>query len=410
MIRWGDPSFGILLGAGYLGLLTLLWITLLLGVGRWAARWSLPRPSRDPESDGSSASAGAAAIPGVTVCIPARNEAANIATAVRAALSSQVEALEVIVVDDNSEDETAERAREAAAGDPRLRVIQGRPRPEGWAGKPWAVSQGAADAAHDFIAFVDADVELSPQLLPAALQRMARNRLDLLSVFGTWRLESFWERVVIPVVGWLIRGSVNMAAVNDPARSDAFANGQFILVRRSAYEAMGGHGTVRAEVLEDVRLAQAFKHDSRALGLFYAPWAFRVRLYRSFREIIEGYAKNFYEGMGRAPHVALGLNLFILVGTLFPYLLLLLALVAYLALGWTLLSWPWLAWTAAICLLQVAFRWRVERIDGRSGLHALSHPLGNLVLMWIVFRSMTSVEVEWKGRRFRDGKVAPPGA
>jgi len=395
MIRWDDPALTGIIGGGYLGLLTLQWGALLWGLPRYGGRWRIEGP--DPPQK---------ALPPVTVCIPARNEEANIGACVRAVLTSEARDLEVILVDDHSTDRTLVCAEGAAGGDPRFHVLRGQDRPPDWAGKAWALSQATANAAHDVILFLDADVRIHPGAIGTTLARMETHRLDLLSVFGTWDLDSFWERLVIPVVGWIVRGSVNLESVNDPCRPDAFANGQFILVRRSAYEAVGGHRAVRREVLDDVGLAKVMKAASFRLGLFYAPWAFRVRLYRNLREIVDGYTKNFYEGMGRAPHVALGLVLFVVIGTLSPFLIALGDLAAYLFQGWVLMDVGWMAWVLALCAMVLAFRFRLERMEGRSGLHALGHPVGGLFLIWIVLRSMMAVDVEWKGRTFRDGKAS----
>jgi hypothetical protein len=393
VIRWGDPALTDLLAGAYLGLLTLLWTALTLGVGAWGRRWTLaPRETGQP-------------VPPVTVCVPARNEEGNIGRCVGAILASEGVDLELIVVDDASTDATAAEARTAAVNDPRVRLLEGRPPAPGWSGKAWALAQAAADAARPWILFVDADVTLHPRALLAALAQAEAERLDLLSLFGTWSLESFWERVAIPVLGWVVRAATNLDAVNDPARPDAFANGQFILARRSAYERVGGHRAVRAEVLDDVRLAQAFKRVASRIQLLHAPWAFRARLYRSLGEIVRGYVKNFYEGMGRRPLVALGLALFTLVGSLLPFVIVVVVTVARLAAGWVLLDLPMFAWTVGVCALIVAFRWRQERLDERRGWYALAQPLGNLVLAWVVLRSMMVIDVEWKGRRFKDGQA-----
>ncbi len=438
MIHWGEPGTATLLAAGYLGLLSLLWLALLAGLGHWARRWRLEQPQ--PESSnhshvsgrdssqgnrtarapwggihaGKTPTAPGAASPGATpekrlpattVCVPARNEQGNIGSCVRSILQSEHDSLELIVVDDGSADATAREAREAAEGDPRFRLMQGKTPPAGWAGKPWALSQAAADASNDYLLFLDADVVLDPATIGTVLKHMIDNSLDMLSLFGSWRLETFWERAVIPVVGWLIRGSIDLDAVNDPARPAAFANGQFILVKRAMYEKLGGHGSVRQEVLEDVKLAQVFAHGAARTGLLHAAWAFRVRLYSSLGEIVRGYSKNLYEGLGRAPHVALGLVLFIIVGTLLPFIVLAFDGLAYLWGGWVLLEWPWLIWVGCLSALILLFRFRLERMEGRSGVHALTHPLGNIILMWIVLRSVFSLDVEWKGRWFHDGKA-----
>ena len=393
MIRWGDPALTDLLAGGYLGLLTLLWTALTLGVGAWGRRWTLSM--REPGQ----------AVSRVAVCIPARDEEGNIGRCVRAVLASEGVDLELIVIDDGSTDATAEEARAAAGDDPRFQLRAGRPPAPGWSGKAWALAQAAADTDRPWILFLDADVTIHPRALLSCLAQAEAERLDLLSLFGTWSLESFWERVVIPVVGWVVRAATDLDAVNDPSRPDAFANGQLILVRRAAYERVGGHRAVRAEVLDDVRLAQAFKRIALRIALLHAPWAFRARLYRSLGEIVRGYVKNFYEGMGRRPLVALGLALFTLVGSLLPFLIVLVVVLARILAGWALLDLPMFAWSALVCALIMAFRLRQERIDGRSGLYALTQPLGNLVLAWVVLRSMGAVEVQWKGRRFRDGRA-----
>jgi hypothetical protein len=233
---------------------------------------------------------------------------------------------------------------------------------------------------------------------------MEQDQLELLSLFGDWALESFWEGAVIPVIGWFIRGAVDLEAVNDPGRPEAFANGQFILVRRTGYDSLGGHEAVRAEVLEDVRLANAFKQRALPTGLFHAPGAFSVRLYAALSEIVSGYGKNLYEGMGRRPGVAIGALLFIAVSTLLPYVLLA-ACLAGQAGSWSGPGWGWTLWLAGIAALIHVFRFRLERQDGRTGWHALTHPLGNLLFAWILLRSLFGVEAEWKGRRFVDGKA-----
>ena len=239
MISWNDPALTNLLAGSYLGLLTVLWFLLLLGASGWGRRWTLDRRDGDLP------------VPPVRVCVPARDEAHNIGRCVSAVLASRGIELELVVIDDGSTDGTGEVAIQAAAGDPRFALQQGSDPPVGWAGKSWALVQGSADATQPFMLFLDADVEIHPDTLRSALALAKIEQLDLLSLFGSWRLDSFWELVVVPVVGWFVRGATNLDAVNDPARSEAFANGQLILVRRESYEALGGHRVVQGEVLEE---------------------------------------------------------------------------------------------------------------------------------------------------------------
>jgi hypothetical protein len=392
-MHWGDPGFSAFLLGTYLGMLTLLWGGLTLGVGAWHRKHALPAT----ETHG---------LPKLSIAIPARNEAHQIGDCVRAALAQDHPDLEVVVIDDCSTDDTAAVARAAGAGDPRLRVITNSPPPAGWAGKPWACSRAAAETAGAHVLFLDADVQLAPDAARRAAGVLLDQGAALLSVFGTWNLVSFWERAAIPVIGWFIRGATDVGAVNTPGRAEAFANGQFILVDRAAYAAIGGHGAVRAEVLEDVRLARAMKQRGHRIALYSAPDLFRVRLYRGLGEIVAGYGKNLYEGMERRPLVAIGALLALFVCSLAPWIFLV-AVAGWPAAFLTGFDHPalWIAWVALVCALPIAFRWRVERADGRDGALAWTHPLGNLVLGVVLLRALFTVRTTWKGREFHDGKA-----
>jgi hypothetical protein len=394
-----DPSTSVVILGSYLGLITLVWAALIAGTQRWGRAWELQRPSLE------------APLPPdpllVSICIPARNEAQDIGDCIRAALASRWPNIEVIVVDDRSSDGTADAGRAAGDGDGRLHVVLGVEPPRGWAGKPWACARAAGEARGQVLCFVDADVRLAPDAVGALLGEMIRKDLRLISAYGSWDLRSFWERALIPAVGWLIRGAVNLDEVNDPGRPEAFANGQLIMVERNAYESMQGHQVVSAEILEDVRLAEQFKRRGHAVGMRVAPWAFQVRLYDSLGAIIRGYSKNLYEGMGRKPSLALGAVLFIFVGALLPWLALAVGAWGRFFQGWAVPTDAWLVWCALVCGLQLIFRWRIEIRDGRPGAIALVHPVANLLLVWILFRSMFVMEATWKGRDFVDGKAKP---
>lgn len=399
MLIWGEPGLSILIGGAFLALLTLMWGALTVGVPRYGERWRL-RPGDGPKGDD------VVSWPKVSILVPARNEVLNIGECVRRCLDSDWPSLELVVVDDGSDDGTAEAALAAGAGDPRLHVVKGTERPPGWSGKAWACRRAAGEASGDLLLFVDADVRIHSATVRALVGAQQERNLGLVSAFGTWELVSFWERALIPTVGWFIRGATDLDRVNTRGRQEAFANGQLILVERAAYESVDGHGAVKGQILDDVRLAEAIKRRGYGTGLYSAPWAFRVRLYRSFHEIFYGYAKNLYEGMGRRPLLGMAAVLFVLVGTLSPYLALVGGLFGHLVLSWTVPGWPWLIWLAGICGLQAVFRYRIERFDGRSGAMAWVHPFANVVLVAIILRSMLRVEVSWKGRRFVDGRAA----
>jgi len=208
---------------------------------------------------------------GVRVVIPARDEAAVIAGCVASVVG---QATEVVVVDDGSADGTGQVA--AAAG---ARVVRlGDEPPPGWMGKPRACLAGAAGAATEWLAFVDADVVLHP----SALATMAgATTATSTSIVGGLECRSFWERLLLPELG------LALAQAGFP---DDFASGQCLLVRRAAYEAVGGHGhpDVRGSVVDDRDLARVLGgHDARL-----APKLMRARMYRGFAEIRAGLVKN----------------------------------------------------------------------------------------------------------------------
>jgi glycosyltransferase involved in cell wall biosynthesis len=356
-----------------------------LGFSRWGRDWRL-----EP-ADGASPCDAA-------ILIPARDEAGKIGACVRAALRAPVR--RVVVVDDGSTDATADEALNAAGGDPRFELQSAAPRPAGWSGKAWACSEAAGGAEEAWLLFVDADVVLHPDAPVAAVRRAERDEAGLLSLFGTWELVSFWERVGIPAIGWFIRGTLDLDDVNgargNPRR--AFANGQFILVQRSVYASMGGHGAVRDAVLDDVGLAEAMRKAGVRGRMLWAPWAFRVRLYENLRAIVQGYRKNLYAGMGRRPALAALAVTFVFATGVAPVVALAESAIA----GDTTR-----ALLAGACVASsAALRFRTERRDGRSGMVAMWEPLAASLLCAVLATSAVAPASTWKGRSFQAGRAA----
>lgn len=397
MSIWEQPWLSDLFLGGYWLIMTLVWVMMLFGVKRWGLKWRVEKPtSDDPILEDA---------PWVSICIPARNEALNISACILSALASNWPRLEVILVDDRSEDETVALAKKAANGDPRFRIISGSDPPEGWAGKPWACSRAAKEAKGAWLLFIDADVLIHPDAVRTAVFLSQSRELDLLSFFGTWTLLGFWERALIPVVGWLIRGSIDLSKVNGRGSQQAFGNGQFMFFRRSSYVSIEGHKAVFDQVLDDVRMAEAMKRSGFATEMRPAYWTFKVRLYRSLAEIISGYTKNLFEGMGRKPMMGVGAAVFIFIGTVFPFLFVLSGVCFRMIFGWGIPSLTWLIAFMFLCGIQFAFRFRLEKEDGRDGMIFWMHPFANIILMWILLRSTFGVRVKWKGRQFIDGKA-----
>jgi hypothetical protein len=233
----------------------------------------------------------------VSAVIPARNEQASIARAVRS-VAMQPEVGEVIVVDDQSTDRTAEILAELGSRISKLTVLQTDELPRGWAGKNYAISLGAEAARGDWLLFTDADTDHSLGSVRRALADAVDHDAVLVSYSPEQEMETFWERALIPFVYCRLAAKFAFARVNDPLKPDAAANGQFILVLREAYQAVGGHAAVAGEILEDVALARRIKQAGYGL-YFVAPMGVvKTRMYRSFPAMWQGWTKNLYPLVG----------------------------------------------------------------------------------------------------------------
>ncbi|MGH7581257.1 MAG: glycosyltransferase family 2 protein, partial [Gemmatimonadales bacterium] len=267
----------------------LPWLVPFAGLARLAR--NLPNLSNVPPAGG----------PLISVIVPARNESAAIETVVRSVLASTYRTLELLVVDDRSTDRTAAIVEQLAAEDGRVRLIPGAPLPEGWYGKPWACLQGYRAAHGELLLFTDADTRHRPELLARAVGALRAQRADLLTVAPRQRCVSFWERLVMPQI-WLLLGlRYHPSRVNRARRErDVIANGQFILVPRESYEAVGTHEAVRHEVAEDLALAQAFHRSGRRIHFAFAERLMETRMYHGLADLVEGWSKNMYLGGQRS--------------------------------------------------------------------------------------------------------------
>lgn len=341
--------------------------------------------------------------PLVSVIVPARNEAATIATVITSVLATSYRNAELIVVDDRSTDATAELVRRLARDDPRLRLISGSELPPGWYGKPWACHQGALGATGDILLFTDADTRHAPALLGHAVSTLRATGADLLTVAPEQQCLSFWERCVMPQV-WLLLGlRYHPDTVNHARRaSEVIANGQFIMIPRPTYEAMGTHAAVRGEVAEDLALAQHYWSAGKRLHFAFAERLMTTRMYSDLPEIIEGWAKNIYLGSRRSYpdepwlRALVPVTLSVAMGFwLLPPALLVLSLVGGIPAG--------LLTPALLATLGSATFWSLisfgMKIPPKYG---LAFPLGAAMTLFIVARSTLrgAGRIEWKGRTY----------
>jgi chlorobactene glucosyltransferase len=375
----------------------------------WALPWIIPplityvRLRRSRSLDEQS-SAPPNSPPLVSVIVPARNEAHNIARCVRSILSASYPRLELLVVDDSSTDGTADVAGEAAAGDTRMRIITSSALPEGWFGKQWACATGARIAKGEILQFTDADTVHAPDLVTRSVNAMQSTGADLFSIAGSQELGGFWEKVIQPQIFTILSMRYGgTESVNDSPRvSSKIANGQCIFVTRQSYEAIGGHGSVRTSVAEDLMLAQRFFAARKNVVLMLGVKQLSTRMYASLGEIIDGWRKNvFAGGLDAVPFGRVGQSILPLALLLPPLLELLpplaLALAAFgIPTGGTVILW------ATISAVATLLWWIVVYVTvGESPLYALAYPIGALVLLYIFFTAVIrGRRVSWKGRTY----------
>jgi len=340
----------------------------------------------------------------VSVIIPARNERDTIETVVRSALGSAYRPFELLVVNDRSTDETGAIVARLAAEDPRVRLIEGAPLPDGWYGKPWACHQGYRAARGEVLLFTDADTRHGPELLARSVGALEQERADLVTVAPLQRCVTFWERVIMPQIRLLLGLRFHPARVNRARRErDVIANGQYILMPRASYEAIGTHAAVRHEVAEDLALAQACFRAGRKLHFAFAERLMETRMYQGLEPLIEGWSKNVYLGGRRSfpNEPALQALVPVMLGVAILFWL-----VPPAGLLLTAGSAPWGPAAALATALSVLF-WMLISYGMRIPFwYGLFYPLGAAMALYIVARSTWrgGRKVEWRGRVYREGE------
>ncbi|MGA7200769.1 MAG: glycosyltransferase family 2 protein [Candidatus Cybelea sp.] len=341
-------------------------------------------------------------LPSLSIIVPARNEEQNIARCVNSLLSTRHCDFEVIVVDDRSTDATRSIVEAIAQRDPRLKIVAGAQLPDGWVGKPWALAQGARVARGAWLLFTDADTEHEPLAATSALQCALQNGYGVVSLLTDQQTIGLAERLLLPTILFVIMLGVGATDdVNDPRKPDvAIFNGQYILVSRVAYDAIGRHEAVGTEIAEDLELARRFKRDGRfRIFLAGAGGLVRTRMYVSFAQIWQGFVKNFAIGAQGRPFGAIaGTTLLACVSPISPIVV----LVALVQRQW--FAAAVLALSGAAIVAVAEFGMRRARFRPGSG---IAVPLGLVVTLAIFATSLYCTfvgrGVEWRGRRYGGG-------
>jgi len=348
--------------------------------------------------------------PLISICIPARNEERNIRACVDAILDQDYPNFEVIVLDDRSTDTTSEilvSIRSATRPANKLKIISGSDLPSGWAGKPHALYQASASARGEWLCFVDADTFLTPEAISSCYTKATESHADMFTIMTFQILGSFWEKTVMPLVMTALSVGFSPRKVNDPTTKDAIANGQFILIKRSVYDAIGGHESVKDQIVEDKAISEQVKWNSHRLIVADGVKVAQTRMYTSLPEMWEGWTKNIYLGL-RDQTSLLWLGIF---GAF-------LAVMASLFLPvWPLLGIAWYStegnWMALAVITEALFLWayliairvKVAKEMKISAWYALTTPLGAGVFGAMMFTSawkvLTGQGVSWRGRTYK---------
>jgi chlorobactene glucosyltransferase len=352
---------------------------------------------------------GAASWPFVSIIVPARNEERNLPTLLPSLLNQTYPAdrYEVIVVDDQSTDGTAAILAEAAARDPRLRVLRGEPLPDGWKGKPHAMMQGAAAAHGDWLLFTDADTIHHPAALLSALADAYAHQADLYTIQPDLIMDGIAERLIMPIAAMGIAATYSLKEVNDPHSPIAIANGQYILVRRAVYDAVGGIAAVRAAIAEDQAFGKLVKRQGYRLYLTIGTELMRVRMYTNLAEVWEGWGKNVVLSMRSEPFNAVRQLAALTSGGVLPFLLA--GGYGLRLLGATGAARDRARWGLALSLAQIVplllLKRRVDRWLGLPLGWTFTYPLGmalfTLILLNSLRRLLTGQGVTWKGRSYK---------
>jgi chlorobactene glucosyltransferase len=335
--------------------------------------------------------------PQVSLLIPARNEERVIGDTVRQLLSQSYAPAEVLVLNDHSEDRTVEVALQAGEGDPRLQVINGAPLPPGWVGKNWACQQLAAGAKGNILVFTDADVIWTPHALERLVGEMALRQSDLQTVWPTQITLTWSERLVVPLMTFVIVGYLPLLAVHHvPWPVFAAAMGQCLAFRRNAYEAVGGHAAVRNSVVEDVAFAKRIKCRGLKLRVADGDRVILCRMYHNWRSVRNGFAKNILAGHGNS--VAL-----LILSWIFHWLLWLAPWIWLIVGAFTpMLAWP--LWPASLIVLGVGIRALTAAFSHQRIGDAVAMPIST-VLMAIIAAQSIYWRVRYGGPRWR-GRIA----
>jgi glycosyltransferase involved in cell wall biosynthesis len=329
----------------------------------------------------------------ISAIVPARNEEAVIAACIES-LVAQPEVAEIIAVNDQSTDLTSEILHQLAARIPHLKIVDAPPPPAGWVGKNQAVWLGAQEASRPWLLFTDADAVLLPGAAAKALALAGEHHAELVSFSPEQVLRTWYEKSLIPFVYLRLEQKFSYERVSDPASNAAAANGQFLMIARSAYDAVGGHAAIHGEVLEDVALARNVKSAGSPIWFTSGEGIVRVRMYRSFAAMWEGWKKNLFQLMGGSSG-----SLFAEFESAFPWMILVVLLIG--------IKVPFAVFAGVVLLLLRQLSYGLALSRNHFPFKLIIYYLPAVFLyagaLWASHESYAKGKVSWKGREYTVG-------
>jgi chlorobactene glucosyltransferase len=338
--------------------------------------------------------------PRVSIIVPAHNEQRVIDACLQSLRGQQYDALEIILVLDRCTDDTLAIAQRHAAEDSRVKIIENDHCPPDWAGKCNAAKIGAQHATGRWLLFTDADTAFDPHLVRASVAMAAAHGASLLSLLSSLTQHTWFERIVQPVASMQLGRMYPVDRVNSPSETYTrpFANGQFMLFDRAAYEAIGGHDAVKDDLLEDIAFAGCIARSGRQGKVYFADGMLRCSMYDTYAAFQEGWKRIFMEAGRRKPARLRKYGLRVMGGGLVPPL----AQIGSIALSIVLMTsnealLGGILLTLALVSAGMQFGllvW-VYRICGTSGRYAVTFPIGS----WLVYRIMAKGAYDLEHRR-----------
>jgi cellulose synthase/poly-beta-1,6-N-acetylglucosamine synthase-like glycosyltransferase len=345
-------------------------------------------------------------LPGVTVLIPAKDEGEGVRDAIGRVLAMDYANFRVIAIDDRSADQTGAIFDELAAKNPdRLHAIH-IPHdglPPGWLGKCNALHTAAKEVTTPWILFVDSDVKVERDALSVALEQAAGRGYDAVSILTRLECEGFLAQLVLPLAAASVGAMTRMSQTNEDTRKHiAFANGQFILIRREAYEKVGGHEAVRDNITEDVALMRLLKRAGSRVRLYYGQQFASTQMHTSFMQMRNGWARIFSGACERNPWPIVAAMLFVLLAGLSVYVALIGAFVARDMhwLGVALVHWIIMSTVLTIVYAQSGNRRRLS----------LLFPLGGTMMLALyaaAIKACFTGRIAWRGTSYTAGSASP---